>query len=538
MASNLSEAALADDLVEEGARKNAEQRRQVMRTLDSTARREAKEQERSEAREESESRADEATAASLADRAKPQLHPLALHGPLGALVRLIERESEAHPAAVLFSLLVGFGVLIGRRVHCTIEDTRHHCNLFTLMIGPTSRGRKGTAYDRARRVLDLVDDDFVKNNIIGGIASGEAIIHRLRDIQSVPGQIAQTPRHKQLLVKESEFASITQRARRDGSILSVTFRSAWDGETLFNTTKGGDGGEKASEPHLGVIGMITEVELNATLSETEHHTGFVNRFLLCLSERTRVLPRSKPLDDAEVRPLIERIKVALAQLDGSPMDLMRDAGELWDSHLYKALTDGLPGKLDGIAARGAPLVRRVAMVFAVLDGARAVAPTHLLAAVAVFMYSVDTAIYVWGASPLSSLAVRGFDEISAAGDRGLTADGFRRAVGKQTKSHERTKCLEELKARGLITVSPQPSTGGRPAHVYKVSGGRNGDKSERVKRSESAAGLLGLDLCALSTLFDLPPERLRRDVVAADDSFTPRRRSTLNHSTLPLFDAQ
>jgi hypothetical protein len=415
---------------------------------------------------------------------------------------------------MLMALLVGVGAMIGRRAYCVIEDTRHHCALFALIVGRTSRGRKGTAWDRAKRMLSLVDDDFMRANVLGGMASGEAVIHRLRDVDMSTGDPPPPPRYKQLLLRESEFGSVTQRAARPGSIISSTFRSAWDGDPLYNTTK--LNGDRASDPHLCIVGMITAIELNATLAETEHHTGFVNRFLLCHSERTKTVPRSRPLVEAEVLPLVDQIRTALHRLTSVCVDLTPEAAELWDNHLYGPLTDGLPGKLDSIAARGAPMVRRVAMLYAVLDGEDMVRPAHLLAAVAVYCYSVDTAIYLWGARPLSGLAARALEAISNADD-GLTAEALRLIIGKHTSSHDRRECLAELKDRGLITVSPGQNTGGRVPMIYRLAGG----KVKRSKRVESAESLLGIDLTALSTLFTLPSNR--RDntpvrVVPADES--------------------
>src|SRR5262245_52385593 len=74
-----------------------------------------------------------------------ELRPEALHGVAGELVRTIEPHSEADPAALLLQFLIGFGNVIGRQAHFMAEADRHFTNLFTVIVGQTAKGRKGTS---------------------------------------------------------------------------------------------------------------------------------------------------------------------------------------------------------------------------------------------------------------------------------------------------------------------------------------------------------------------------------------------------------
>jgi hypothetical protein len=67
----------------------------------------------------------------------------AFHGLVGEFVRTVEPHTEADPAALLVQLLVGFGNIIGRHAHFVAEADRHYMNLFAVMVGQTSKGRKG-----------------------------------------------------------------------------------------------------------------------------------------------------------------------------------------------------------------------------------------------------------------------------------------------------------------------------------------------------------------------------------------------------------
>ena len=84
----------------------------------------------------------------------------ALHGLPGAIVAKIAPNTEADPVAILTQLLVCCGAMIGRGAHFQVEATLHHPNQFLLLIGETSRGRKGSALDHVTRLLGEVDPAF------------------------------------------------------------------------------------------------------------------------------------------------------------------------------------------------------------------------------------------------------------------------------------------------------------------------------------------------------------------------------------------
>jgi hypothetical protein len=60
----------------------------------------------------------------------------------GEIVHTIEPHSESDPAALLLQLLVAFGSVVGRGPHFKAESDRHGLNLFTVLVGETSKARK------------------------------------------------------------------------------------------------------------------------------------------------------------------------------------------------------------------------------------------------------------------------------------------------------------------------------------------------------------------------------------------------------------
>ena len=82
----------------------------------------------------------------------PRLNPPALRGIAKEFVELATRSSEADPAAVLVIFLSRFGIEIGTDPHIMIGDKRHSARLFAVIVGSSSKARKGTSADPVRRL--------------------------------------------------------------------------------------------------------------------------------------------------------------------------------------------------------------------------------------------------------------------------------------------------------------------------------------------------------------------------------------------------
>ena len=72
----------------------------------------------------------------------PRLGDDAYHGLAGEVVRAIEPHTEAHPVGMLLHYLTYFGNAIGRGPHYRVEGSVHGTNLFTLIVGETSKAKK------------------------------------------------------------------------------------------------------------------------------------------------------------------------------------------------------------------------------------------------------------------------------------------------------------------------------------------------------------------------------------------------------------
>lgn len=228
----------------------------------------------------------------------------AFHGPAGEVVRTIEPHSESDPMALLVQFLVGFGNIVGRRPHFLAEADQHYTNLFVILVGRTSKGRKGVAWGHVRSLFHGVDADWSEGRVFGGLSSGKGPIWCVRDPIMKREPIRESnPRRvvgyeevevdpgesdKRAMIFEPELASPLKVVGREGNTLSPTIRQAWDTGMLRSLTKNSPA--RATGAHISIIGHVTRDELRRQIAATELANGFVNRFLWLCVRRSKCLP--------------------------------------------------------------------------------------------------------------------------------------------------------------------------------------------------------------------------------------------------------
>jgi hypothetical protein len=401
----------------------------------------------------------------------------AFYGLAGKIVQRILPETEADPAALLFTLLTGFGNMIGRSAYMMADGARHHLNLFSVTVGRTSISRKRTAWVRIKPVLGLIDDDWVKHNVEQGLSSGEGVVHRVRDKIDEEKPVKEKGKwtgnyetvtvdpgidDKRLFVLETEFCSPLKVMNREGSTLSPVLRAAWDGDDLGTLTK--NSRERATEPHVSMIGHITREELRRNLNETEAANGFGNRILWNAAKRSKSLPQGGQIPP--IADFLDPLQDALLHAHTCG-ELKRDdeAEELW-AQVYSELSEGKPGLFGAIIGRAAPQVLRISGLYAVLDCSSVVRVAHLKAALACWRYAENSARWIFEAGTGNKFADRILAALIAAGETGLLKwqivhDVFNRNVTKFTID-EALRLLHHLN----VAEPKMESTKGRPAERW------------------------------------------------------------------------
>ena len=409
------------------------------------------------------------------------LEEAAYCGLAGRVVRGVEPYTEADPAAVLASLLAMFGNAIGRGPYFRAGDAEHATNIFVVVVGETSSARKGTSAEGVRRLL-VEADPLWKRCVASGLVSGEGVIHRVRDPRSArrkargadekaradeDGFIEEEEdagaEDKRLMLLVPEFAQVLATITRKDNTLSAVLRELWDRGDAQTLAKNSP--ERATGALVSVLAHVTPAELRARLDSTEIANGFTNRFLFIAAKRSKLLPRGGNIPDRTVTDLGRKLGEALSHARLlNEVGVSEEAWALWDRE-YERLTTRPPTLSGAVTGRAAPIVRRLAMVYALIDERSQVEAEHLRAAMEVWRYVEESAGYVFGDRLGDQLADRCLTLLQEAGPAGLSRSDLREELNHRVPAERITDALALLEAAGLARRN-DVSTGGRSAEWW------------------------------------------------------------------------
>ena len=390
------------------------------------------------------------------DFAWPSLAAAALHGIAGTVVRTITPHTEADPAAILLQFLAAFGNLVGPAPHCMVESTRHGLNLFVVLVGESSKARKGTSWRQICRLFSEVDDLWVSRRVTTARLSSSGLIYALRD--------EQPPTDRRLLLLSEEFASVLHVLGREKSHLSPLLRCAWDSGHLRTMDRHQP--LQATGTHISLVGHITQHELAQHLHRSDAHNGFVNRCLWTFVRRSQCLPEGSSPNPDELSGLareLRRIVDWVSHTENEPFCRDQAARDLWNGG-YETLSQARPGLYGAATSRAEAQVLRLSAIYAALDCSPVIEPPHLQAALAVWDYCSASAALIFHASTGDAV----LDRIRLALD--ATPEGLtRKEIGALFHGHVSSEridmALEKLTSQGLATNQSTPGRG-RPATLW------------------------------------------------------------------------
>ena len=412
----------------------------------------------------------------------PSLPSVALrHGVIAEFLDRVLPCTEADPVALVVALLVAFGNAVGRSPHSMVGGaTRHGVNEFCVIVGQTGKGRKGTGLDVSLRPVRESDPEWAADRIVSGLTSGEGIIHAVRDAVTKtepvrdrgsivdyevvvvdPGVV-----DKRLLVIETELGSSLRACRREQSTLSPILRAAWDAGSLRVLAK--HAGEKATDPHVSLIGNITVEELKRLTSEVDVFGGLFNRVLWCLSKRSKLLPDGGELRG--VKPLMNRIAelIEVAKTVGI-MRRTAKAKTLWAKEYGRLTTVHEVGVVGGVLGRGEAHSLRLSMLMALLAGHAAVDENDLRAGIDLYDYCAASARVIFGGAGACETPLDARVIAAIRATTGIGRSGIHRALGGKVLGRDLVGSLARLRDSGAI-VAVSLKTGGRPAEAWSLAG--------------------------------------------------------------------
>jgi len=430
---------------------------------------------------------------------KPRLDITKFSGITRTFVELATRNSEADPAAVLFTFLVRFGVEAGRNPYFMVGDTVHHGRLDCVVVGDSSKSRKGTSEKPVNSLFSfnsLCDSEKegykTAHTSPGPFSSGEGVIYKVRDQTEGWNTKEQKTEitdpgvtDKRLYICDEEFNNVLANVKREGNTLSMVIRKAWDDGTFEPLTK--NSRMSATNAHVGWVCHITGYELQAKLSECEGFNGFANRILWVFARRQKLVPLPEPMPTKELAELQYSLLSIFNKCHECKREITftKQAQEAWIKRYYRELSSRNGNGLLGVVlSRGEAQVRRLALLFTLLDGENKTSLEHLNQAMAAWQYCEDSACYIFKGQAQDSVTRKIAQALQEKEQ--LTGTEIRDLFSRNVKKDRIEKAIEELVTSDTAEMVSEP-TKGRPLNILKIK--YSYDKSDiNDKRSEREVG--------------------------------------------------
>jgi hypothetical protein len=392
--------------------------------------------------------------------APPTLADPARYGLAGLALRILAPHTEADPTAILLQFLAAFGNLVGPAPHCLVGSTRHGLNLFVVLVGESSKARKGTSWRQIASLFAEADPGWAARRVTTTRPSPGGIVRALRDQEPVTD--------RRLFLLSEEFASVLHILGQRTGQLSPLLRCAWDGGDL--SASDGHRPLHATGAHISLVGHVTQGELAQHLSRIESHNGFANRCLWISVRRSNSLPEGGSLPPEGLSAVARELRRTLDWVQSQPELLFRRtaaARELW-SDRYPALSQGRPDVFGAATSRAEAQILRLSAIYAALDCSPLVELCHLQAALAVWDYCLASARLFFDISFIDPTARRIAEALDAAPE-GLSKTQIRALFHRHVSKERIDLALEQLTTLGRIHCHIEPGRG-RPATLWEAAG--------------------------------------------------------------------
>jgi hypothetical protein len=216
--------------------------------------------------------------------------------------------------------------------------------------------------------------------------------------------------------------------------------------------------------HISINAQTTQHDLDRYMGMTDIFNGFANRFLWACVQRSKFLPEGGGLAEKQIRSLARRIKRSVdfaSQQD--ELKLTKRALRLW-KRKYPTLTRDVSGLVGAATSRAEAQVRRVSLVYALMDQSDVVRTKHLQAALAVWKFCEQSARVIFGGRSLVTVEDR-ILAIVKQFPKGCTRTQINEALQHHVRSYLITQALQRLKDNKCVR-SRRRKTGGRTAEYW------------------------------------------------------------------------
>ena len=417
-------------------------------------------------------------------KAWPQFSFAACPGIVGDFVSLATRDSEADPAAVCVTMLARFaaevyGYATGKGPYIHVGETLHPPRLFAVICGNSSKARKGTSLSPVTRLFtreyclqaEMASRPLPARESGGPLSTGEGLACQVKDESEEererrrkmnPNDPVRDPGDKRLMIQDEEFASGLACTKREGNTLSMGLRCFWDSGDYAPLTKNNP--IRVKNAHICIITHITMQELAVALADVQAFNGFGNRFLWICARRSKLIPMPSRMPVEVLGPIQNELWRLVAQAQKCGLITMSAGARAQWGCIYPEISKEHSGLAGSIINRAEAQALRLALIYALLDGRNQIEERHLDAALALWRYAQDSALYIFGdraADPLE-------EKILEALKQGpLTATELSAVFSRHVPKDRLQPLLQQMESQQRISIMKQKN-GGRPKIIITL----------------------------------------------------------------------
>jgi hypothetical protein len=256
-------------------------------------------------------------------------------------------------------------------------------------------------------------------------------------------------------------------------------RCFWDSGDYAPLTKNNP--VRVKNAHICIITHITMQELALALADVQAFNGFGNRFLWICARRSKLVPLPSPMPAEKLTSLQQELwrLVSHAQHCGL-VTMSEEARTQWAS-IYSDLSREHSGLAGSIINRAEAQSLRLALIYALLDGQNIIREQHLSAALALWRYAQESALYIFGdrsADPLE-------EKILEALQQGpLTATELSAVFYRNIPKERLRPVLQQMEAQQRITIVRVKGVGRPKVIISRHEISSNNEKSENNEFNE------------------------------------------------------
>lgn len=414
-------------------------------------------------------------------------------GPLGKFIFDLSNYVEPCKESLLIQSLVVLGNLLNKKFYISISGNKLNTNLFAIILGKTSKARKGTSKRIVETIFRDIWGDELRNRTKRGLSSGEGLIHSLRDPaygvkenkngEQITVLIDQGIENKNAIYYEEEFSRVLKSSKRDTNNITEVIREAYDSGNLSVLTRNNP--LTATNTNVSIIAQSTIEEFKNILKNVDCDNGFYNRFIFCKASRANVIPHTiSPIEiDAyhEFKIKMLKVKSFIELTNELEMEYSKDAMKLWEKYyLETAYSDEINGNIKG---RSEDQLQKVAMIYAISECSETIETRHLLASKAILDYCHQTIDYVFSSNKSEDLRDYKVLKYLKNNYKVSRSKIFKDVFKNKIKGFEMDQIRDRLLEKQFIDITQNENT--EIWSIFEMSKLRNGELSEKCFSNEA-----------------------------------------------------